>query len=72
MTPSLPERVQELTSRMLRKQLFVVTMTSTAAPDRLMPYLAEHLEYMTGLARQGVLFASGRSCARTARRPAMA
>ena len=44
---------------MLRKQLFVVTMTSTTAPDRLMPYLAEHLEYMTGLARQGVLFASG-------------
>jgi uncharacterized protein YciI len=59
MTPSLPERVQELTSRMLRKKLFVVTMTSTAAPDRLMPYLAEHLENMTELARQGVLFASG-------------
>jgi uncharacterized protein YciI len=59
MASSLPERVEQLTSRMLRKKLFVVTMTSNAAPDRLMPYLPEHLEYMTELARRGVLFASG-------------
>jgi uncharacterized protein YciI len=59
MAPSLPQRVQELTSRMLQKKLFVVTMTSTVAADRLMPYLPEHLEYMTELARKGVLFASG-------------
>jgi uncharacterized protein YciI len=51
--------VQQLTSRMLRKKLFVVTTTSTAAPERLMPYLPAHLEYMTELARRGVLFASG-------------
>jgi uncharacterized protein YciI len=59
MGPSLSERIEQLTSRMLRKRLFVVTMTSTAGPEQLMPYLAEHLEYMTELARQGVLFASG-------------
>jgi uncharacterized protein len=59
MTVSLPERLQQLTSRMLRKRLFVVTMTADAGPDRLMPHLADHLEYMTELARRGVLFASG-------------
>jgi hypothetical protein len=56
---SLPERLQELTNRMLRKKLFLVTMTTDVAPDRLMPHLADHLEYMTELARRGVLFASG-------------
>jgi uncharacterized protein len=44
---------------MLRKRLFVVTLTSNATPDQMMPYLADHLEYMTELARQRVLFASG-------------
>jgi uncharacterized protein len=58
MTVSLPERLQQLTNRMLRKKMFLVTMTAVA-PDRLMPHLADHLEYMTELARRGVLFASG-------------
>jgi hypothetical protein len=35
MTVSLPERLQQLTSRMLRKRLFVVTMTADAGPDML-------------------------------------
>ena len=55
----LPERLQQLTSRMLRKKLFLVTMTSVVTPDRLAPHLADHLEYMTELSRRGVLFASG-------------
>jgi uncharacterized protein len=59
MTISLPERLQQLTSRMLRKKLFVVTMKAKTTPDQMMPHLAEHLEYMTELARKGVLFASG-------------
>lgn len=59
MTVSLPERLQQLTNRMLRKKLFLVTMTADVAPDRLMPHLADHLEYMTELTRRGVLFASG-------------
>ena len=56
---SLPERLQQLTSRMVRKKLFLVTLTAKVAPDRMMPHLADHLEYMTELARRGVLFASG-------------
>ena len=59
MSVSLPERLQQLTSRMLRKKLFVVTMTANVPPDQMMPHLADHLEYMTELARKGVLFASG-------------
>jgi uncharacterized protein YciI len=42
-----------------RRRLFLVTMTADVAPDRLMPHLADHLEYMTELDRRGVLFASG-------------
>jgi uncharacterized protein YciI len=59
MTSNLPQRLEQLTSRMLRKKLFVVTMKAKVSPDELMPYLVDHLEYMTELARQGVLFASG-------------
>jgi uncharacterized protein YciI len=59
MTVSLPERLQQLTNRMLRKKLFLVTITADVAPDRLTLHLADHLEYMTELSRRGVLFASG-------------
>lgn len=59
MTASLSARLEQLTSRMLRKKLYLVTMTAKTTPDRMAPYLADHLEYMTELARQGVLFASG-------------
>jgi uncharacterized protein YciI len=59
MTASLSDRLEQLTSRMLRKKLYLVTMTAKTTPDRMAPYLADHLEYMTELARQGVLFASG-------------
>jgi uncharacterized protein YciI len=59
MTSSLPERLEQLTSRMLRKKLFVVTLKADATLDRMAPYLADHLEYMIELARNGVLFASG-------------
>lgn len=59
MTSSLAEQTQQLTSRMLRKKLFLVTLKSKVTPEQMAPHLAEHLEYMVGLARQGVLFASG-------------
>ena len=59
MTVTLPERLQQLTNRMLRKKMFLVTMTADVTPDRLMPHLADHLEYMTELARRGALFALG-------------
>ena len=58
MTVSLPERLQQLTSRMLRKKLYMVTYISKVPPDnRAAP--ADHFEYMTELARNGVLFAAG-------------
>jgi uncharacterized protein len=59
MKASLPSQLEQLTSRMLRKKLFLVKLTAKAAPEKMTPYLAEHLEYMTELSRQGVLFASG-------------
>jgi len=59
MTASLSNRLEQLTSRMLRKKLFLVSLKAKTTPDKMMPYLAEHLEYMTELSRQGVLFASG-------------
>jgi uncharacterized protein len=59
MTASLPKQVEQLTSRMLRKKLFLVNLKAKTTPEKMMPYLAEHLDYMTELSRQGVLFASG-------------
>jgi uncharacterized protein YciI len=57
--PSLQQQVAQLTSRMLRKKLFMVTYVSKVPPNKLGPLLPDHLEYMTTLARQGVLFAAG-------------
>ena len=59
MSTPLASQVEQLTSRMLRKKLFLVTLKPKVTPDKLAPYLAEHLEYMTALSQQGVLFASG-------------
>jgi len=59
MTASLPSQIEQLTSGMLRKKLFLVNLTTKTTPEKLLPYLAEHLEYMTELSRRGVLFASG-------------
>jgi hypothetical protein len=42
MTVSLPERLQQLTSRMLRKRLFVVTMTADAGPPHERPRCEQH------------------------------
>jgi uncharacterized protein len=49
------ERIRELTKTMLRKKLYVVLSKGGAAPGK----IAEHLEYMIGLEKKGVLFASG-------------
>jgi uncharacterized protein YciI len=54
-----PDRVQQLTSAMLRKKLFLVMLKSKGAPAEMMKLLPDHLVYMTELARKGVLFASG-------------
>ncbi len=44
---------------MLRKTLFVVLSKGNARPDQLASVLPDHLEYMIGLERRGLLFASG-------------
>jgi uncharacterized protein len=52
------ERVLQLTERMLRKKLYVVLSTAKRGSD-LKLHLADHLEYMIGLEKKGLLFASG-------------
>ena len=53
------ERVAELTRKMLRKKLYVVLSKPVVAPDKLQPFLSAHLEYMIGLEKRGLVFASG-------------
>ena len=64
------ERIRELTQRMLRKKLYVILSKGGATPDQIGAVLPQHLEYMIGLEKQGVLFASGPLTAAPARRPA--
>jgi uncharacterized protein len=59
MTSSISQDLVRLTSRMLRKRLYLIVSRAKADVDGMAPVLAEHLEYMTELARKGVLFASG-------------
>ena len=44
---------------MLRKKLYMVTYVSKVPAGQLAPLLPDHFEYMTALARDGVLFAAG-------------
>jgi uncharacterized protein YciI len=53
------ERIRELTKTMLRKKLYVVLSKGGAAPEKIAEHLPRHLEYMIGLEKKGVLFASG-------------
>jgi uncharacterized protein YciI len=54
-----PRSIGELTSRMLRKKFYVILTRAHAAPEQIAQHLAAHLEYMIGLEKDGVLFASG-------------
>ena len=53
------ERIAELTQKMLRKKLYVVLSKPLVAAEKLKPLLPAHLEYMIGLEKRGVIFASG-------------
>lgn len=53
------ERIRQLTARMLRKKLYVVLSKGGATPEQIGAVLPQHLEYMIGLEKRGVLFASG-------------
>jgi uncharacterized protein YciI len=56
---STEERIRQLTQRMLRKKLFVVLSKGAATAEQIGAILPQHLEYMIGLEKKGVLFASG-------------
>lgn len=59
MPGSAEERIRQLTQRMLRKKLYVVLSKGNATPEQIGGLLPQHLEYMIGLEKKGVLFASG-------------
>jgi uncharacterized protein YciI len=59
MAASAEERIRQLTKGMLRKKLYVILSKGGATPEQLGAVLPDHLEYMIGLEKQGVLFASG-------------
>jgi len=56
---SAEERIRQLTQRMLRKKLYVVFSKGNATPEQIGALLPQHLEFMIGLEKKGVLFASG-------------
>jgi hypothetical protein len=53
------DRIRQLTQRMLRKKLYVVFSKGDATPEQIAALLPQHLEFMIGLEKKGVLFASG-------------
>jgi uncharacterized protein len=53
------ERIAALTQKMLRRKLYVVLSKASPTPEKLKALLPSHLEYMIGLEKRGVLFASG-------------
>jgi uncharacterized protein YciI len=59
MTASAQERIRQLTKNMLRKKFYVILSKGGATPDQIGEALPRHLEYMIGLEKKGVLFASG-------------
>jgi uncharacterized protein len=56
---NVDERVAQLTQKMLRRKLYAVLSKASPTPEKLKPLLPAHLEYMIGLEKRGVLFASG-------------
>src|SRR5271167_4079906 len=53
------ERVAGLMRKMLRKKLYVLISKPVVPPEQLKPFLLAHLEYMIGLEKRGLVFASG-------------
>ena len=52
-------RIAELMQKMLRKKLYVLLSKPLVAPEKLTSVLPAHLEYMIGLEKRGLVFASG-------------
>jgi uncharacterized protein len=59
MASSAEERIRQLTKSMLRKKLYVILSKGEATPEQIGAHLPQHLEYMIGLEKTGILFASG-------------
>lgn len=59
MAASGEDRIRQLTQRMLRKKLYVILSKGAASAEQIAALLPQHLEYMIGLEKTGVLFASG-------------
>ena len=55
----LDARIAALTEKMLRRTFYAVLWTPSPTPEKLKALLPAHLEYMIGLEKSGVLFASG-------------
>jgi uncharacterized protein len=53
------QRIAELTHKMLRRKFYAVLSRPSPTPEKLKALLPAHLEYMIGLEKRGVLFASG-------------
>jgi uncharacterized protein len=56
---SVEERIAALTSKMWRQKFYAVLSKPSPTPEKLKALLPAHLEYMIGLEKRGVLFASG-------------
>ena len=56
---TVDERIAELTRNMLRRKFYAVLSQPSPTPEKLKPLLPAHLEYMIGLEKRGLLFASG-------------
>jgi uncharacterized protein len=59
MPPEKGDHVAELLKPMLKKRLFVALSKAVTRPEQMLPFVAEHLEYMNQLENAGKLFASG-------------
>jgi uncharacterized protein YciI len=59
MPPEKDDKVAALLKAMLKKRLFVALSKAVARPEQMLPFVAEHLEYMNQLENEGKLFASG-------------
>jgi uncharacterized protein len=59
MLPEQDDKITQLLKPMLKKRLFVALSKAVARPEEMLPFVAEHLEYMNQLENEGKLFASG-------------
>ncbi|GEM_PF-5240641 len=53
------ERAQQMTRRMLGKQLFVIHTTPVAPREQIVPLLPDHLEHQIRLEKSGIMFGAG-------------